>query len=321
MTLYAIGFNNDKNHSVIAKSNDLGKTWECTFFNDFLFSICFPTDSVGYMFSKYGNAYKTINAGNSWKVIHLSLDTSFSSIGFFDNLNGILTGTNILTTQDGGVTWTTPLIFNGLGSYFSSISIVSNKIGYLIFDTSLYKTINSGLSWDLVQHTAPHIMSEAIWSIYFPNDSIGYLVLSQHIYKTINGGLSWGLQSSPIGDFFIGMLNDIFFLNADTGFLVGEFGQFYKTFNGGGSFVNVKNLQKKFVVHLYPNPVSKYLNIEMDNSGKAFFKFINFQGQLIYETEIENNNTIDLSNYDDGLYLVSIVTDYTIYSEIILLKK
>ncbi len=64
-------------------------------------------------------------------------------------------------------------------------------------------------------------------------------------------------------------------------------------------------------VFLYPNPTSKTLNFELNNSDVTKISISNLNGQIIYSFEIEENGfqkkSIDISEFDNGHYLVYVI--------------
>jgi spore coat protein CotH len=59
---------------------------------------------------------------------------------------------------------------------------------------------------------------------------------------------------------------------------------------------------------LYPNPTSNILNISNEEYVIESIEVINLQGQILFKSNNlnQNNMTIDLSNYSNGMYLVNI---------------
>lgn len=313
LTLFAVG-GVYPNRGVVAKSNDFGDTWNLTFFNDFLMSICFPDDTTGYISGFYGNVYKTIDSGNTWNNISVSPNTILTVIDFFDTQNGIASGDSVFFTHDGGATWTNFGIGNTIGWQSTDISIISGQTGYLGFSRKLYKTNNSGQSWDTIGYVVDSIYYYPIMSIFFPNDSIGYLASQHFFFKTTDGGYTWGIQAATIIGTFWDMFRDNYFLNADTGFMVG-LQQFYKTFDGGGGIVSVKqNNIGEIYASIYPNPAINEINIDINNPRYSLIRITNINGTILVEKEVFNKTKIDINNFKSGLYLVTIITDQSVIS-------
>jgi photosystem II stability/assembly factor-like uncharacterized protein len=135
--------------------------------------------------------------------------------------------------------------------YYSSISFVSDSVGYLVgcSDVSawnsvgLFKTTDSGSSWK-------HIHGTSGGGCQIPNsfldDQTGYCMISfgtaqpNELRKTTDGGLSWH-QPDTTGNLQLGttFLNDnIYFVNTLLGF-VSKNNNIYKTANGGKNWQTV----------------------------------------------------------------------------------
>ncbi len=74
--------------------------------------------------------------------------------------------------------------------------------------------------------------------------------------------------------------------------------------------ISVKPVNKNLTVLLYPNPVSNQLEIETLHPNEVLtIEIYNSLGSLIYQTKcIDTIHTIDLSNFENGLYIVKMTT-------------
>ena len=64
-------------------------------------------------------------------------------------------------------------------------------------------------------------------------------------------------------------------------------------------------------LHVYPNPVNDNLYLEVDDDIKEVSVY-NITGMMVYNEQFTNYNerlTIDLSNFDNGIYFVKIKSD------------
>ena len=64
-------------------------------------------------------------------------------------------------------------------------------------------------------------------------------------------------------------------------------------------------------VNIFPNPTSDYFKIELPINNKiSFIEIINIQGKLIKSQYIiDNQNTIDVSDFSAGLYILRMYLD------------
>jgi photosystem II stability/assembly factor-like uncharacterized protein len=137
--------------------------------------------------------HKNTNGGNSWTKV---LTTGkYTNLFFLTPQQGFPQGfEDFANTPNGGDSWIhKPLRHpDSPGSFFNlarDIFIISASTGYLLVSNSLYKTIDTGNTWNLSY-------SKPSYSIFFLDINRGYLYSEEKIYKTDNGGNTW----LPIGN-------------------------------------------------------------------------------------------------------------------------
>jgi len=64
------------------------------------------------------------------------------------------------------------------------------------------------------------------------------------------------------------------------------------------------NEKKKEVIRIYPNPAQSFLNVTIN--GVYEISILNVNGRLIYSSSIDNNLTIDVSNFENGVYFLKL---------------
>lgn len=82
--------------------------------------------------------------------------------------------------------------------------------------------------------------------------------------------------------------------------------------------------QTKTMVKLYPNPVSKTLTIESKNAPLQQLRLTTLTGQLLLDKNITNSpNTVnlDVSNFPNAVYLLTITIEDNHFTEKIILQK
>ena len=207
--------------------------------DDNLGGIFFISSEVGWIVTNSSDkVYRTTNGGNSWEPIS-SLGFNLNQIYFFDESNGILTGTgHIAKSLDGGLSWQNVYDLNGLG--FKDISFVDNNIGWVSTSTNkILHTNDGGINWEM--QTAGE--SNAIIAMQFTSDSIGWAAAGSSsgdiILKTSNGGEDWNqLSFDPPGD-----ITSIFYLNDSTGWVnTSIYGRIFKTTNSGLTFNQISSV-------------------------------------------------------------------------------
>jgi len=167
--------------------------------------VYFLNDQTGWIVGDDGIIVKTTDGGNEWKTLTVIPLTSFGSV-FFINAN---TG------------WIS-------GGYWGEYNV-----------GVLYKTTDSGLTWD---NEINNHESFFIYSIYFKDEQTGWALdgtdnFGWRVLKSTNGGLNWNYLYS--GHY----LSSISFLNESTAWAFGcnpgaTQGAVLKTTNGGLTWVD-----------------------------------------------------------------------------------
>ena len=73
-------------------------------------------------------------------------------------------------------------------------------------------------------------------------------------------------------------------------------------------------------ISIYPNPANAYLNIEVENM--SHISIVNTLGQVVYDKEICNDKeVVDMTQYNNGIYLVRITTENGIIVKQVSVKR
>jgi photosystem II stability/assembly factor-like uncharacterized protein len=201
----------------------------------FLTSVYFVSADTGYVCSQAGSILKTVNGGTNWNSVgtgpYSGLCFRNAQIGFGGN------DTELLYTQNGGVTWTTcysnPNVW-GIGN----ICFPGKKQGYAMgwsYNTGGYilKTLNSGVTWDTLYNYPLGIIS--IMTMFFKDSLHGYVGLDNgRIIKTANGGLSW--STVAVDTINQPMISSIYFSSANIGYAASDVRGVFKTTDGGNTW-------------------------------------------------------------------------------------
>ena len=79
------------------------------------------------------------------------------------------------------------------------------------------------------------------------------------------------------------------------------------------AYVGVENM-KHNSVSIYPNPTNGIINVELSNNNTHQLTISDIMGKiLVKRTTDEQNKTINLSNFESGIYIISIQTDKEIF--------
>jgi len=226
-------------------------------------------------------------------------------------------GIGILKTTNGGQTWTKTLDWSHnqeKGVQCVRINPQNPNSVYAGTTDGIYKTVDSGASWQLV---LPVLMGEDI--IINPNDtnkvmvSCGNLASSgSGIYRTLDGGANWS-QVSGIPNFSGKTLIDYFVTNPDTVFacvadsLNGR--GLYKSYNFGGSWslVNSQDVPsyQGFFAHFVALHPTDYLQLVW--AGVQIYKSYNSGNTLIqkYGIHVDHHNFTRDPNNPNVLYVAN----------------
>ncbi len=212
--VFAVG-----NNGTILKTTDGGSTWvqKTSGTTQNLTKVQFANQNVGFVIGFNGVLLKTINGGDNWNLTTTNISTNLYGLSVINENIFIISGLNglINKTTDGGIT------FSVLGipenNIVSKIQFYGQLVGFaqvgdyeinLLFtqtNNKLYKTLNGGLSWNLV--------TDSIDTFYFVNENLGFIskVDNHSINKTINGGQDFNyIAQSNINE------KDIFSVNGNT---------------------------------------------------------------------------------------------------------
>ncbi|MBK7855097.1 MAG: T9SS type A sorting domain-containing protein [Bacteroidetes bacterium] len=237
-------------------------------------SIQFINDSIGIIAAgQFGTYARTTNQGSSWRIGHIDSSMNVFSI-FMKNQNEVYAvGANgkYSRSYDGGQTWTTPI----------------QIIQYSLFD------------------------------IAFFTDSIGYAVGGSFgayqvpyargiIMKTIDGGNNWFVADSS----HMGTLSSIEVVTSSIGFAAGARGLILKTVNANSTGIN-NNLSSVNNFSVHPNITQGIIKVYYGENSNTKNKLTIFNsiGSIVNSSEILSGETIDLSNYSNGIYIYEFIND------------
>jgi photosystem II stability/assembly factor-like uncharacterized protein len=275
----------------------------------------FLNQNIGFLATEK-TLYTTMNGGEDW------MSTDFNeyilSLDFLDADHGILgtwDGTfnykgGMLTTTDGGLTWTNTLLDE---TYTSIVEVrqISNTIAYAapihswaaIQAGYIYKSTDSGNSWNTIDIPMPDD-DFTIRQIDFKDEMNGVVCVGNYIttkiYQTTNGGQTWVEEGE------ISSTNDSDLqLTPNSGYLGGKTGSFYKR----SGTTSVKEAPAKIDVSIFPSPSKSGQSISW-NSSERFTHLIIFDqtGTTIHQQSIHQDHTT-LPHLSSGFYFVQLLSE------------
>ena len=179
---------------------------------------------------------------------------------------------------------------SNLNESVNCVHFIDDKTGFAASVGQIYRTTDSGFSWDI-----DSITDLPFNSIFFANNDIGFAVGGKSgcsggdcsppgsiVYKTLNSGQSWIKQLVP---YEWSELNSVFFINESIGFAIG-LGLHIKTKDGGETWeqfeFEYKGLMRK-------------INFIDSQTGFAAGLFGN-----IFKTTNQGENWSQTNNESDG---------------------
>ena len=202
-----------------------------------LFSFSFPSVNTGFAVG-YGNTMiKTTNSGNNWFNISIFPNTAqdLNSVWFINENTGWMCSTNdtLYHTTNSAQTWTPQI---KLASNGQKIFFIDSNTGWILAQPRLYKTINSGVSWTVINSQMGQyftfINSNTGWMTSYPGGG-------SIIHKTTDGGVTYSPQYTTTNFRVIYCLD---FINENTGWAAGYREHILKTTDGGVNWVQQRDM-------------------------------------------------------------------------------
>ncbi|MGD0756569.1 MAG: YCF48-related protein [Bacteroidales bacterium] len=268
-TGYILGSN-----GYLLKTTDYAKSWiksyiETDSIGVMPSSISFINDSTGYIYGTwnvlngdfYGILYKTVDGGNHWTKQYYDSAYHLLSMKFFDSMHGIAmnwvnSGTYVMTTANGGLTWETANLT--LDQSFNRLFYLGEICYATGINQRIFKSVDHGYSWSTIN--APKTSSNFLRGFYFIDEKNGFVDCVDKKYKTTDGGNTWQEINFPFNGFStpFSPFEYFHFCNYSDGILMvdssaytgGDFPSFigtyvYTTSNGGKNWVK-SNLLNQF---------------------------------------------------------------------------
>lgn len=239
------------------------------FLNDTTFYLCINPGSLATL-------YKTTNAGINW--VQKNCPSNVSGISFVSEDIGFLTSfsnpysfNGVWKTTDGALTWQS---FNIPWTSFQLWRFISPSTGFCETNVALFRTSNTGVSWDTIQKSA------YVDQIYFTNSNTGFYSGYRGVYKTTNSGINFFsiLNRSSEGSGVSSYDGNIIFTSSDAGVI-------RKSSNSG---LNWNTISKKWDLGY------SFIDIYLNNSGKGYI--FNDHGAILKTENFGNNWSLDTTS-------------------------
>ncbi len=243
VTYYSIFFSDDNNGWIVGSSGtikyspDGGDTWisQSSGVSSFLWDVFFIDDQKGWACGANHTILRTLDGGTTWTNVSPpdTTDKIFLSIEFVSDATG-WAATNhgeLLKSTDGGLSWELKKQFSPPHG-FDFIVFDSNTVYALL--GRLYRTFNSGETWDTTRVSIPENYTSS--GIFFSDTDHGWIttenaggpmITEYPVIITTDGGMNWFLSDSLVGP---GRCH--YFINENIGWTASN-QEMYKTINGG----------------------------------------------------------------------------------------
>jgi len=268
---------------LILTSINYGLTWSNnSITNKRLNSIAFR-NSTGIIVGNDGTLLKSINNGANWTIENSATTEDLFSLCITPNFAYALAGNvtdfsnyydadQVLKTND-YTNWLTLNLYSSLPG-LSKMIFVNDSVG---FNLSSNCTTN-GDCGIIIQKTSD---SASSWSASFSNwnPPSGWVGIEYSDFSFVNDTIVYALCGTNI----------------------------LKTLDGG-IFVNVKENKKTSSVKMYPNPLNTgILNFEQAFKTEIELEICDMNGKFLIKTILgDTKRSIDLSNLNNGIYLVKL---------------
>jgi photosystem II stability/assembly factor-like uncharacterized protein len=305
----------------IIKSVDQGNSWTMLNFNYPLNDVCFINRNKGFVIGgmdmphcRDGSTFLTNDGGKTWEV-SCNFDGAPVFCFLTNDSNGYintkwgLEQIKLYQTQDGGDSWLKNDWDVG-GAVITDMFFVNNSIGYLTKGTEIYKTKNSGISWDLNMnnHSCTQYQSDECKnfnSVFFIDDSTGWAVGDGGIIYKYTALETW----KKIVSGTTLPLNKVFFADKNIGWIVGGYRDSYggtgfypillKTENGGESWFKIENVN--YLIHdLYFRNTQEGWAVGEDKNGKGIIIVTNNSGNNWYVSVGNLSGPLKAIQFKDG---------------------
>ncbi len=259
----------------------------------------------------YNSVYKSTNKGNSWTAISQNFGGNLENLKIAPSNNQVMyvsNGTGLLKTEDGGATnWISTTVPGGV---INSIAIHPTDPDKVAVATSssnrVFVSLDGGDTWENYKKNLPNFSALAlVW-----NDNGGdalYLGMDYGLYYIDNNLTDWQPYNTNLPNVII---NELEINLVDGKIYAATYGRGLWASPIADKVLGANDYVSNLNVTVFPNPVGNELRISAGFAINAAIRIFDVSGKLItYETEIQNNETIDISALQAGVYFIRIHTE------------
>ncbi len=257
--------------------------------------VHFVNKDTGWAVGDLGALIKTIDGGESWRVIETNTTTPILKVRSYNGQVVIASGYDglVLRSTDGGEIFSQ--VPSGLGAGYDlwGLELVNDTLGWACGATGLIKTTDAGESWQIV--STPGFTGN-LWWIDFMNTDYGFIAADGNVLRTTDGGENW--EIIPAGDYrplyCLDIIDSLHIAAAGYGGTSYSAKNLYSS-DGGYTWISGGNLTTEEVNCIqYVNPDTGYLVMSGVSARKTTNRgqeWTTLQGiSDNYEIQILNNN-------------------------------
>ena len=205
-----------------------------------------------------------------------------------------------LRTTDGGQSWssiTSPIL--STEDNLTDVIIINDTIMYAGMNNfgpsiySFFESTDAGATWSQVLVEGDIIMYASWFTFEQTNNGVLHASASNEInehymHSSIDGVWSYELIDEKVLAVGSYGLNNAFGVG-ENGFVI---------FNGNNAAITEQGIEVK----VYPNPASDFITLELDNETEALLQIYDQLGELLYKTSAQGSKTINISQWNPGVY-------------------
>lgn len=172
----------------------------------------------------------------------------------------------------------------------NEILIVGTRTDTSISNGIIYKSVDAGLNWNIVQYHEFDSLLGTLYRVDIVNSNIAYVSNSgSRIYKSIDSGLTWDTLSLPTET--AGPATDAMeFIDSETGLIGNYYGEIFKTIDGGTNWNLVYFLQAFLPIYDISCPSADICYAR--NSNPSFLKSIDGGSSWITLNNVPNTSIL-----------------------------
>ncbi|MBS1775301.1 MAG: hypothetical protein JSS64_03365 [Bacteroidetes bacterium] len=239
-------------HSTILRTIDGGQHWQMQHIVDApkgLYGICASPDGKLFAIGFDGKLLRSNDLGQSWELYQIAY-LPYKDVCMLNAKQGLAIGgisfvTGFFTRFDSAGSYSA---FDSLSYELNDIEMVSENIGYMAGNSTIFRTNNGGQNW------IPQVVkNDDFTAIHaYPDGNVWTCGYSGSIWNSSDFGLNWHCVRN--GNNFLlprYRLLDIVFFSSQVGFAVGENGTFITTDDGGLHWMEMDKFTSEALRSIY----------------------------------------------------------------------